>query len=85
VVGESGFFRIAPLEPPKIQLALDRPRGEFKKGIQTVELPRATGRYDDEFRDLAKIIRGEKTLAWDSAHDLVVQETLLRASGMPLD
>ncbi|MEM1296513.1 MAG: Gfo/Idh/MocA family oxidoreductase [Verrucomicrobiota bacterium] len=85
VVGESGFFRINPLEPPKIQLALDQPRGDFKKGIQTVELPRATGRYDEEFRDLAKIIRGEKKLAWNSTHDIAVQETLLRASGMPLD
>ncbi|MEM1296013.1 MAG: gfo/Idh/MocA family oxidoreductase, partial [Verrucomicrobiota bacterium] len=66
------------------QLALDQPRGDFKKGIQTVELPRASGRYDEEFRDLAKIIRGEKKLAWNSTHDIAVQETLLRASGMPL-
>ncbi len=85
VVGELGAFRINPLEPPKIQLSLDRPRGEFRKGIQDVILPRASGRYDDEFRDLAKIVRGEKKLAWDSSHDLAVHETVLRASGMPLE
>ena len=32
----------------------------------------ATGRYDNEFRDLARVIRGEKKLQWDSAHDLAV-------------
>ncbi len=82
VVGESGFFRINPLEPPKALLGLDRARGDFAKGTQEVALPKTTGRYDDEFRDLAKIIRGDKKLAWDSVHDLAVQETVLRASGM---
>jgi hypothetical protein len=43
------------------------------------------GRYHDEFREMAKILRGEKVLAWDSAHDLAVQETLMRAAGLPLD
>ncbi len=85
VVGEQGAFEINPLEPPKVRLALDRPRGRFKKGFQDVELPQSTGRYDDEFRDLAKVIRGEKELAWDASHDLAVHEAVLLGSGMPID
>ncbi len=85
VSGEQGTFQINPLEPPQVRLALDRPRGEFKKGFQDVPLRATTGRYDDEFRDLAKVIRGEKQLAWDSEHDLAVHEAVLRGSGMPLD
>jgi predicted dehydrogenase len=85
VAGERGVFRINPLEPPKVTLALDRPRGKFNKGFQEVELPKRPGRYDDEFRDLANVIRGEKKLAWDSAHDLAVHEALLLGSGMPVD
>jgi hypothetical protein len=28
------------------------------------------------------VIRGEKKLAWDAAHDLAVHEAVLRGSGM---
>jgi predicted dehydrogenase len=85
VVGQAGNFQIQPLEPPTVQLALDRPRGRFKKGFQALEMPKTSGRYDDEFRDLAKVIRGEKQLDWDSAHDLAVHEAILLGSGMETD
>lgn len=82
VVGELGTFEINPLEPPKVQLAFDRPRGLFKKGFQQVEMASSSGRYDAEFEDLANVIRGKKQLAWNSQHDLTVQESVLLASGM---
>ncbi|MDB4749262.1 Gfo/Idh/MocA family oxidoreductase [Rubripirellula sp.] len=82
VVGELGTFEINPLEPPKVQIAFDRPRGRFKKGFQQVEMPSSSGRYDAEFEDLADVIRGKKKLAWNSQHDLTVQESVLVASGM---
>ena len=82
IVGENGFIEIGPLEPPQVRLALDRPRGKFKKGIQSVQMPSTTGRYDEEFRDLAQVVRGEKKLEWNSKHDLTVHEAVLRASGM---
>ncbi len=83
ITGTQGTFEIRPLEPqPKGRLGLDRERGEFKKGYQDVEFERPRGRYDAEFLDLAKIVRGEKKLAWDAAHDIAVQEAVLRASGM---
>ncbi len=85
VTGEYGTFEIRPMEPPSVRIALDRDRGKFKKGWQDVELPRSNGRYDGDFLDLAKIIRGEKKLAWDSKHDLAVHETVLRACGMKVD
>ncbi len=85
VIGTEGRIAIQPLEPPKLSLSLTKARGEFKRGTQNVPMPKTDGRYHDEFRDMAKIVRGEKKLAWDSAHDLAVQETLMRAAGMPLD
>ena len=45
-------------------------------------LPKPGGRYDGDFQDLAKVIRGEKKLAWDATHDLAVHEAVLRGSGM---
>jgi predicted dehydrogenase len=85
VTGEQGSFFINPLEPPQVRIALDRARGDFKKGFQDVTLPKKSDRYLDEFIDLAKVIRGEKELEWDSAHDLAVHEAVLLGSGMKLD
>jgi predicted dehydrogenase len=85
VTGTEGRIAIQPLEPAQLSLSLTTDRGEFKRGTQNVPMPKMDGRYHDEFRDLAKVVRGEKDLAWDAAHDLAVQETLMRASGMPLD
>ena len=50
-----------------------------------MKLPRSSGRYDGEFADLARVIRGEARLAWSFEHDLAVQETVLRASGMDVE
>ncbi len=82
VVGEDGTLEIKPLEAPKVRLGLSKAVDGFKRGFQDVPMRKATGRYDDEFRDLAKIIRGEKKLAWSHEHDLIVQECVLKASGM---
>ena len=35
--------------------------------------------------DMARVIRGEKPSDFSSTHDLDVQETVLRASSMPID
>ena len=62
------------------------PEAGYKRGTQTVKLPpRSGGRYDGEFADLAKVIRGEKEFEWSYDHDLAVQETVLLASGIPLE
>lgn len=82
VTGTKGTCEIRPLEPPKVRLGLDQDRGEFKRGFQDVEIPKPSGRYDGEFRDLAKVIRGEKKLAWDAGHDIAVQAAVLEACGM---
>jgi predicted dehydrogenase len=83
ITGTEGTFEIRPLEPqPKGRLGLDRPRGDFKKGCQDIEFERPSGRYDAEFLDLAKIIRGEKKLAWDAAHDVATHEAVLQAGEM---
>ena len=85
VIGTEGSVEIRPLEPPKLRLSLTKPQNGFSRGIHQVDLPPSEGRYHGEFRDLAKIVGGEKELAWDAAHDLATHETLLRASEMPLD
>ncbi len=84
VCGTRGTFDIRPLEAAAARLALDAPRGEWKRGYQDVKFPKTGGRYDGDFADFAKVIRGEKTFAFTPAHDLAVQETVLLASGQPI-
>ena len=84
IAGTQGGMEIRPLEAGKFVLSLDRARGEFKKGNQTVQLKGGRS-YVAEFADLAKVIRGEKNLDWSFKHDLTVHETLLRICGMSLE
>ncbi len=81
VTGTGGTFEISPMESGNVKLSLAAAREDFKKGTQMVQFPRAGGRYDGEFLDLARVVRGEKLLAWDAAHDIAVHEAVMRASG----
>jgi len=83
ITGTQGTLEIRPLEPqPLARLALEKPHDRFSAGYQDVSFERTAGRYDAEFIDFARVIRGEKRLAWDAAHDIATHETVLRASGM---
>lgn len=81
VTGTRGSIEIMPMESGELVARFSEPHGSYKKGEQRVKLTVPKGRYDGEFIDLAKVIRGEKKLAWDAAHDIAVHETVLLASG----
>ncbi len=81
VAGTAGVLEILPLESGRVRLSLTGDRGGYKKGLQDLHLEVPKGRYDGEFIDLAKVLRGEKKLAWDAAHDIAVFESVLQASG----
>jgi len=81
VCGDEGTIDIHPLEPSKLRLALAKPRDSFKRGYQDVPLPKMPGRYDEQLIEFAQIIRGERANPYPLEHELMVQETLLAASG----
>lgn len=84
VCGTEGTFHIEPLDRPTVRLALSRPRGSAKRGLQTVEIA-PYDRYVADAADFADCIRTNRPLRWTPMHDLAVQEAVLRASGCPLD
>jgi len=84
VCGTRGTFDIRPLEPAAARLALDAPRAGYRRGYQDLTFPKPAGRYDGDFADLARVIRGEKPFAFTPEHDLAVQEAILLASGLPV-
>lgn len=85
VCGTRGTIAIQPLEPHQLTMTLESNTGDFRKGTHRVEIPAATGRYDGDFQHFAAVIRGEEAEEYSRAHDLVVQEAVLKASEMPLN
>ena len=81
VCGTEGTFHIQPLDAPSARVSLARDRGTYKKGTQEISFPTYT-RYVADAADMARIIRGEKASDYSTAHDLAVQETLLKACGL---
>ena len=83
ICGTNGTISIQPLEPAMLSLTLDQPAGGFMKGSQPVELKKTAGRYDGDLLHLARVIRREESHEYNTAHDIAVQETVLKASEMP--
>jgi predicted dehydrogenase len=84
VCGTEGTFHVQPLDNPAARVSLSKARGTYRKGTQDVKFPKYT-RYIADAADMAKVIRGEKPTDFPYAHDLTVQETLLRACGLPVE
>jgi predicted dehydrogenase len=84
VCGSEGTVHIQPLDDPAVRLALARPRDSYPAGYEDVSFPKYE-RYVADAEDFAKVIRGEKDHDFPVEHDEAVQETVLRASGLPLE
>lgn len=82
ICGTKGTIEIKPLEPPKLQLALENPAGKYVKGYQTIKLKKMSGRYDDQLLDFARMIKGEKKPDYSMEHDLLVHKILLETVGL---
>ncbi|MBV7337005.1 hypothetical protein KFU94_54010 [Chloroflexi bacterium TSY] len=75
---------IEPFEPgSNIRLCLDEKRGDFAAGDQLVPIDVRSRQelYDRALVSFLAIIQGQKAPDRTPEHDLLVQETLLRATG----
>ena len=87
VVGTRGRIDLEPLErfdgePLEVQLRLAEPGGGYPVGSHAVRFPPQTDRYAAQLAEWARMIRGEVELTYSFAHDLLVHEVTLAASGM---
>ena len=70
-----------PLEPADtLRLHLDEPKGEYPAGVSVIKLE-ARPRYVASLASFVKEVRGEKEPDRSLDHELLVQETFLRATG----
>jgi predicted dehydrogenase len=81
ILGSNGTALVRPIEPPELRVDLAKPAGPYQSGPQTIPLP-PYRRYVGDFIELAAALRGEKKLSMPLDAELLVQETLLRASAM---
>jgi predicted dehydrogenase len=81
VQGTNGVAIVSPIEPPEVIIDLAQAAGPYKKGEQKLPMPEYK-RYFDDLAEFAAAIRGEKKLRVSLDEEMLVQETLLRASGM---
>jgi len=85
VYGTKGSaIMVEPFEPAHtLRLVLEEAGGGYEKGIHLIEVPHQ-GRqeaHDLSLADFVAAVHGEKPPVRSYAHDLLVQETLLRATG----
>jgi predicted dehydrogenase len=81
VLGTDGSIIVHPeSSPPKIRAGMRKPQGPYKAGWQQIELP-PQPRFVGDFKELARAIKSGQPLKLSYDHELLVHETLLRASG----
>lgn len=80
VIGDAGSIFLQPLEPPAVRLCLRAARGGYAAGWQDVPVPNLP-RYVLDLEELAACLREERALPYSPKHELIVQETVLRACG----
>jgi predicted dehydrogenase len=81
VVGSDGSFIIQPLEgAPVMKVQMREARGPYKKGWQEIRL-KPQPRFTADFDELATAILSKRPLRYGYDHELLLHETLLRASG----
>jgi len=81
VLGSKGTLTLQPIEPPALEIDLASPAGPYRAGRQKVALP-PFHRYEADLMELADAVRDDAPLPVTPEQELLVHETLLRASAM---
>lgn len=80
-IGTDGTFIVNPeAGPPRMRVNMRKAQGPYKAGWQEITLP-PQPRFVGDFQELARAIQSGSALHLSYDHELLVQETLLRASG----
>jgi predicted dehydrogenase len=81
VIGTDGSVMVYPESaPPKMRVNVRKAQGPYKAGWQDITLP-PQPRFIGDFKELARAIKSGQPLKLSYEHELLLHETLLRASG----
>ena len=80
LIGTDGAIVLQPVEPcTRMRISMREPRGPYRAGWQEVEFP-PQPRYIRDFQELARALKSGQPLKFSYDHELLLHETLLRAS-----
>ena len=81
IIGTDGTILVHPeSNPPRMRVFLRNAQGPYKAGWQDITLP-PQPRFVGDFAELARAIQNKQPLKHSYDHELLLHETLLRASG----
>ena len=81
LIGTDGTFIVHPeSNPPRMRVYLRKAQGAYQAGWQDINLP-PQPRFVADFAELGEAIQNGKPLRHSYDHELLLHETLLRASG----
>jgi predicted dehydrogenase len=81
LIGTDGTVMVWPeSSPPRMRVHMRKPQGSYKAGWQDISLP-PQPRFVGDFKELARAIGTGQPLKHSYDHELLLHETLLRASG----
>lgn len=81
VLGTDGSFVLTPeSNPPRMRVNMRTARGPYKAGWQEIVLS-PQPRFGGDFKELARAVKSGQPLQHSYDHELLLQETLLRAAG----
>ncbi|MFN0104738.1 MAG: Gfo/Idh/MocA family protein [Bryobacteraceae bacterium] len=81
IIGTDGTILVHPeSSPPRMRVFMRNARGPYKSGWQDLTLP-PQPRFVPDFAELARAIQTGQPLKHSYDHELLLHETLLRASG----
>ena len=81
VIGTDGTILVHPeSNPPRMKVFMRKAQGPYKAGWQDINLP-PQPRFIADFAELARALKSGQPLKHSYSHELLLHETLLRASG----
>jgi predicted dehydrogenase len=81
LIGTDGTIMVWPeSSPPRMRIHLRKAQGTYRAGWQDINLP-PQPRFVGDFKELARAIKSGQPLKLSYDHELLLHETLLRASG----
>jgi predicted dehydrogenase len=81
ILGTDGNILVFPeANPSTMHVWMRKPQGAYKAGAQVINLP-PQPRFVGDFADMARALQTGTPLKYSYDHELLLQETLLRASG----
>ena len=80
IIGSDGTFIVHPeANPPRMRVYMRKAQGKYNAGWQDIALP-PQPRFTGDFQELARALKSGQPLRLSYDHELLLHETLLRAS-----